>query len=131
MTNATHITDLDGQYQDTTVHGTITDGYCDNTGHDLTNTNGDESGIENGKQTDDAITKTTDSKVNSGQQVDDATTVEDNLKKDNGSDTYENKEFGKIGVMTYQEMQMKWRESFLNIDMQIINELSDLFMKVW
>ena len=33
--------------------------------------------------------------------------------------------------MTYQEMQMKWRESFLNIDMQIIEELGDLFMKVW
>ena len=131
LTNATHVTDLDGQYEDTTVHGTITDGYGDNTGHDLTNTNGDESGIENGKQTDDAITKTTDSKVNSGQQVDDAKTVEDNLKKDNGSDSYENREFGKIGVMTYQEMQMKWRESFLNIDMQIINELSNLFMKVW
>lgn len=47
------------------------------------------------------------------------------------TDEYEKHESGKIGVISYQEMQMKWRESFLNIDMQIIEELSDLFMKVW
>ena len=47
------------------------------------------------------------------------------------TDNYTKTESGKIGVMTYQEMQMKWRESFLNIDMQIIDELGDLFMKVW
>ena len=50
---------------------------------------------------------------------------------DDGTDTYTKHEYGKIGVGTYQEMVMKWRESFLNIDMQIINELSNLFMKVW
>ena len=48
-----------------------------------------------------------------------------------GTEDYTKTEEGKIGVMTYQEMQMKWRESFLNIDMQIIDELGDLFMKVW
>jgi hypothetical protein len=50
---------------------------------------------------------------------------------DDGTDTYTKHEYGKIGVGTYQEMVMKWRESFLNIDMQIINSLGDLFMKVW
>lgn len=147
LTNATHVTDLDGKYSDKTSYGTITEGYGDNSGHDKTNTSGNESGVENGnrkivegenkadtsngKQVDDALTTTTDSKVANGQQVDDAKTVEDNLKKDNGSDSYENREFGKIGVMTYQEMVMKYRETFLNIDMMIIEELKDLFMKVW
>ena len=50
---------------------------------------------------------------------------------DDGTDSYTKHDYGKIGVATYQEMVMKWRESFLNIDMQIINELGDLFMKVW
>ena len=50
---------------------------------------------------------------------------------DDGTDTYTKHEYGKIGVGTYQEMVIKWRESFLNIDMQIINSLGDLFMKVW
>lgn len=165
LTNATHVTDIDGKYSDKTEYGTITEGYGDNTGHDITTIGGTEQGTEqgtsniaegenradvsngkqvdnaltkttdsktaNGTQVDDALTRTTDSKISNGQQVDDAKTVEDNLKKDNGSDTYENKEFGKIGVMTYQEMVMKYRDTFLNIDMMIINELGDLFMKVW
>lgn len=48
-----------------------------------------------------------------------------------GTDSYTNKEMGKIGVETYQEMVMKYRETFLNIDMMIIKDLGDLFMKVW
>ena len=57
-------------------------------------------------------------------------TTEGNIK-DDGTDQYTKHEYGKIGVATYQEMVMKWREAFLNIDMMIINELDDLFMKVW
>ena len=48
-----------------------------------------------------------------------------------GTDSYTNKEMGKIGVETYQEMVLKYRETFLNIDMMIIKDLADLFMKVW
>ena len=49
----------------------------------------------------------------------------------NGTDSYTNKENGKIGTETYQEMVMKYRDTFLNIDMMVIRELGDLFMKVW
>ena len=52
-------------------------------------------------------------------------------QKDDGTDSYTKHEYGKIGVQTYQEMIMKWRNAFLNIDMMIISELDDLFMKVW
>ena len=48
-----------------------------------------------------------------------------------GKDNYTNTEMGKIGTETYQEMVMKYRETFLNIDMMIIKDLGDLFMKVW
>lgn len=48
-----------------------------------------------------------------------------------GTDSYTNKEIGKIGTETYQEMVLKYRDTFLNIDEMIIKELSDLFMKVW
>ena len=58
-------------------------------------------------------------------------TIGSNNRTETGTEDYTKTEEGKIGVMTYQEMQMKWRESFLNIDMQIIDELGDLFMKVW
>jgi hypothetical protein len=39
--------------------------------------------------------------------------------------------FGKQGSKSYAEMIIQERESFLNIDMQVIEELEDLFMLVW
>ena len=148
LTNATHVIDKDGQYKDTTEYGTITEKYNEHNdvGDKVTNHSSEHStdnrliGVsqteeegeaKNTKQVDDALTHDAGSKVNDGKRVDDAITVDDNLKKDNGSDAHTNREYGKIGVMTYQEMVMKYRETFLNIDMMIIDELKDLFMKVW
>ena len=148
LTNATHTIDQDGQYSDTKSYGNITEKYnVGNSTPDTTNRSGSESSTDNrtigvtqnenegvaqsGKQVDDATTHDVGSKVDTGKRVDDAITVDDNLKKDNGSDAHTNREYGKIGVMTYQEMVLKYRETFLNIDMMIIDELRDLFMKVW
>lgn len=148
LTNATHTIDQDGKYKDTKTFGTTTEAYNEeNNTPDKTSRNGSESSVDNrtigvtqnenegsvqsGKQVDDATTHDAGSQVAEGKRVDDALTVDDNLKKDNGSDAHTNREYGKIGVMTYQEMVMKYRETFLNIDMEIINELRDLFMKVW
>lgn len=126
LTNATHVTDKAGKSQQTNEYGKVTETY------NPSSNNKDHTDVSGTATNTDVIGENQNtSNIEEGKKVDDALTVEDNFKKDNGSDSYENKEFGKIGVMTYQEMQMKWRESFLNIDMQIINELSDLFMKVW
>lgn len=38
---------------------------------------------------------------------------------------------GKTAGKSYSKMLAEFRETFLNIDMQIINELSDLFMTLW
>ena len=38
---------------------------------------------------------------------------------------------GKVGGKSYASMVVEYRESLLNIDMMIITDLSDLFMKVW
>ena len=147
LTNATHVTDKNGSDKSTTVHGTITEGYGDNSGKDHTDISGSEnntdtlsrtanesesnSGASQGIKVDDATTKDNGSQIANGVRVDDAKTVDDNVKKDNGTDSYTNREYGKIGVETYQEMVIKYRETFLNIDMMIIDELKDLFMKVW
>ncbi len=148
LTNATHTIDQDGKYTDTSTFGNVTESYNKNNDvPDEVHRNGSEQSVDNrtidvtqkesegsaqsGKQIDDATTHDVGSKVNTGNRVDDAITVDDNLKKDNGSDAHTNREYGKIGVMTYQEMVLKYRETFLNIDMMIIDELRDLFMKVW
>lgn len=38
---------------------------------------------------------------------------------------------GKQGAQNYSDLLLKYRETFLNIDIQIIEELSDLFMNIW
>ena len=38
---------------------------------------------------------------------------------------------GKMPGKSYAKMIMEYRESLLNIDMQVIDELSDLFIKLW
>lgn len=130
LTNATHVIDTDGKYKDTKEYGDINEKYnVDNNTPDKTQRYGTESSADN--RTIDVKQNENEGVAQQGKKVDDALTVDDNLKKDNGSDAHTNREYGKIGVMTYQEMVMKYRETFLNIDMMIIDELKDLFMKVW
>lgn len=38
---------------------------------------------------------------------------------------------GKQGTQDYSSLLLKYRETFLNIDLQIIEELSDLFLNLW
>lgn len=47
------------------------------------------------------------------------------------TDTYLDHIFGKRGNGTYSEYLQKYRDTFLNIDMMVINELADLFMNLW
>ena len=118
LTNATHVTESPSETQDVTAFGTITETY--NNGQDK-------------KDHTDALgwDKTDNTNTHTGTVGTVAQVIDDNRKKDDGSDEYTNIESGKIGVETYQEMVIKYRETFLNIDMMIIDELSDLFMKVW
>lgn len=118
LTNATHETERPAATQDTSTYGNIVETY---------NADGDKKDLVHA----DGWEKTDNTNTHTGTVKDVGRTVDDNRRKNDGTDSYVNHEYGKIGVMTYQEMQMKWRESFLNIDMEIIEELGDLFMKVW
>ena len=112
LTNATHqINTPDGQTV-TNVHGNIVETY---------NADGDRK---------DNTSSTTDV---TGRTVTDTSErqVEDNNRNKNGTDEYENKEMGKIGVETNSEMLMKYRKTFLNIDKMVIDELESLFMQLW
>ena len=54
---------------------------------------------------------------------------EDKTLNDTGS--YSKNVSGKMGGKNYSEMLLDYRKTMLNIDMMIIDELSDLFMKLW
>ena len=157
LTNATHITESPAATHDTVQHGNITNqhGTITNTYGDVTQQHGDivetynkladkadHVDSDGWDKTDNTNThtgtvrnagETTDTGTirNAGETIDRATSAHMKQKANAGADSYTNHEYGKIGVATYQEMVMKWRESFLNIDMQIIDELGNLFMKVW
>ena len=49
----------------------------------------------------------------------------------NSTDTYIEELSGKIGAKSYSELLKEFRNTFLNIDMMIINELSDLFFGLY
>lgn len=49
----------------------------------------------------------------------------------NTTDKYIHTITGKTGGMSYSKMIEEFRKTFLNIDMMVINELSDLFMCIW
>ena len=62
------------------------------------------------------------------------TTVNDdtsNTGTANSLEDYAENVIGKQGSESYSSMLLKFRETFLNIDMQVIEEFSDLFMGLW
>jgi len=49
----------------------------------------------------------------------------------NSMETYEMRRFGTEGMRYPASVLMEWRQSFLNIDVQILDDLNDLFMGVY
>ena len=55
-------------------------------------------------------------------------TINENEK---GTNSYEDIVRGKMGGADYSTLLKKYRETFLNIDIMVINELEDLFFQLW
>ncbi len=52
-------------------------------------------------------------------------------KNRNGNENYSENVKGKMNTKSYSSLLKEYRESFLNIDMQIISELEELFFGLW
>lgn len=112
LTNARMINDTDNQTGETTVSGNDT-----SKGTTTANSN------TNGTSDTERSISTNDSEEKS---------VSQNLNKNlNSIDDYIEHVKGKNGGVSFSAMLNEFRTTFLNIDMQIINELSDLFMNLW
>jgi hypothetical protein len=60
------------------------------------------------------------------------TRLDMNDKRDfNSTDKWIEKMVGKRNMKSYSQMLNEFRTTFLNIDMEIINELNDLFFNLW
>lgn len=105
----------------TTGSGTKRDLYSDTPQGGLT-------GLENETYLTDAR-KVTDSTTESQNVNASSTTTSSGTA--NSTEDYTERVLGKQGGTDYSSLLMKFRETFINIDMLVISEFSDLFMGLW
>lgn len=74
---------------------------------------------------------TTGNRANTGTQINDGNTTDNGTKNYTNVDDYLEHVYGKRNSATFSQLLQEYRNTFLNIDMQVIDELSDLFMNVW
>lgn len=98
-------------------NSTTRDSYSDTPQGGLT-------GVENGTYLTTARKTTTDNNYNDNGISTKSTTAKDN-------ETHNETVRGKQGNGTYSKYLIEYRTTMLNIDMQVINEFSDLFFLLW
>ena len=122
LTNARKVTDIANK--DNT--GTQT---TDNTGTQTTDNTGTQDLKNTGTQTvDNTGTQTVE---NTGTVNNIGSDTENSKRVLNNTQDYVEHVIGKRGTQSYAKMIMELRDSFVNIDMMIIDELNDLFFNLW
>lgn len=134
LTNARHITDA----RDNTVNATGATNVTQNT---VNNEIGKENGNEERRSSEEAKSATqetgksestaniTGSESSNGVRTGVGKSEGKNVVS--GTDSYVENVMGKQGVVSYSKMLMEFRQTFLNIDNMVIEELSDLFFGLW
>lgn len=119
-----------GNYLTSAVH---------NTTNDKSNVNGTETGTTNTKVTQTGNESTTTSLTgNDNRSINDT----DNTNRSDTGNTSANANYtdtesylehvkGKSGGQSFSKMLNEYRQTFINIDNEIINNLDDLFMQIW
>lgn len=92
--------------------------------------------LENETYLTNATKDTNDQQTTSNQSTEDSYTVnntyQDSLNQTtNDTENYLESVKGKQGTASYSKMLQEYRETFLNIDMMVIDELEDLFFGLW
>lgn len=75
--------------------------------------------------------KVTDSIDGTGSETSNATGVTNNTGSNNTTESYLESVVGKQGTESFSKLLNEYRDTFINIDMQVINEFSDLFFGLW
>lgn len=108
----------------------ITDtGTRGNTGTQKTETNGNDLLSNTGSQ--DINNTGTQTIENTGNVNNKGKDTENTKRVMNNTQEYLEHVVGKRGTQSYAKMIMELRDSFINIDMMIIDELNDLFFNLW
>lgn len=88
-------------------------------------------GSENNNENRNASSASAQTDIGNGERERNVEGVENENNVGNTLEDYLEHVSGKRGSITYSKMIMEFRDSFLNIDMMIINELNSLFMGLW
>lgn len=94
------------------------------------------SNVENGEYLTSARIITDTGNINSTETTKDETSGNRNTKTNNSKNIINTEDYvetvkGKQGAGSYTDMLVKYRDSLINIDMMIINDLSELFFNLW
>lgn len=95
---------------------------------DETNSGTSNTTIENNSTTDDTYAETRGNKTENSFENEEKG---NNTGTINSTEEYTDHIIGKTASGSYSEMLLKFRETFLNIDMMFINEFEELFMGLW
>ena len=113
---------------DTNTSKTIVSGNDDinenNTGNTTTETDATSDTTSDGRTQNETVNTTNTDKEN-------RVATQNTNKNLNSIDDYIEHVTGKTSGVSYSKLLNEFRETFLNIDMLIINDLSDLFMNLW
>lgn len=126
LTNARMVNDNDTQTGKTTVSGSDTS-TGSTTADTSTTTNSTSETTHTGNTTD----ETSGTQNTTSADTEKRNVTQTANKELTSLDDYLEHVKGKNGGVSYSAMLNEFRTTFLNIDMQVINELSDLFMNLW
>lgn len=91
-----------------------------------------ETYLTNARKISDNVNGTDNTKVNNTENnVSDYSDKEETASNVNTTEDYLETLVGKQGTESFSSLLNKFRETFLNIDMQVIEEFSDLFFGLW
>ncbi|MFQ9808244.1 MAG: hypothetical protein ACLRYB_00095 [Segatella copri] len=114
---------------DTNTSKTVVSGSDDinenNTGNTTTETDATSDTTSDGITTQNETVNTTNT------DKENRVATQNTNKNLNSIDDYIEHVTGKTSGVSYSKLLNEFRETFLNIDMLIINDLSDLFMNLW
>lgn len=121
---------VDGS-NESSVNRNETDKYAETPQGGLTDLMNDRY-LTNARMTNDTETrKGSMGETTTGDTTVTASTETNNNTTINNTEDYIETVTGKQGTQSYSSMIMEYRESLINIDMMIINELEELFMGIW
>lgn len=94
-------------------------------------TNGSNSSSGNSSSTTTHGRSNTETLNTNARTTDTGTVTDAGAKSRATTDSYVNRIAGKMGSTSYSKLLTEYRDTLINIDMKIINELKDLFITLW